>query len=81
MADVNNTINSINATITVLEPLVSSMHGILDMLTWLLGGIFGLYILFSVIKLYEFRALKKMINNLDAKLDRIEKKLDKGKKK
>ncbi|MFW6449679.1 MAG: hypothetical protein ACOCZ6_01380 [Nanoarchaeota archaeon] len=81
MADVNNTINSINATIPVLEPLVSSMHGILDMLMWLLGGIFGLYILFSVIKLYEFRALKKMINNLDAKLDRIEKKLDKGKKK
>ncbi|MFW5990905.1 MAG: hypothetical protein ACOCQX_01620 [Candidatus Nanoarchaeia archaeon] len=81
MADVNNTINSVNATIPVLEPLVSSMHGILDMLTWLLGGIFGLYILFSVIKLYEFRALKKMINNLDAKLDRIEKKLDKGKKK
>jgi hypothetical protein len=80
MLDINSTIP------TLLDPVISEIHGLLNMLQFFVGGIFGLYLILVIIRLYEVRKLKKTLKTVTNQLEhlniamrRIEKKLTQAK--
>lgn len=82
MADINSTINAINTSVPLLAPVVDNLQNLIGIVKWLVGGVFGLYIIFMAIKIYEFRSMKKMLRDLSVQVCELQKKIDKlGKKK
>jgi len=62
----------------VLEPIVGTMQGILGLLQFLMGGIFGLYLLLVILKWRESRALKKVMTEVRDELVLIKQQLKKN---
>jgi hypothetical protein len=80
MVDINSSIPPL------LAPFFGDIQNLLNMLQFFVGGLFGLYLILVIIRLYEVRKLKKTLKAITYQLDhlniairRVEKKLAKMK--
>lgn len=72
----------INATIPILGPLSSTVQQVFNVVSVLVGGIFGIYVISLIIRLIFFRKLLDLYKEIKNSMKRIESKIDKlGKKK
>ena len=72
----------INSTLPVLGPVSSTVHQIVNTISLLVGGIFGIYIITLVVRLVFFKKIYKSFEELKVIMKRLETKIDKlGKKK
>ena len=65
MVDINSSIPPL------LAPFFSDIQGLLNMLQLLVGGLFGLYLILVIIRLYEVRKLNKTLKNVTNQLDHL----------
>ncbi len=94
MTDINST--AINLTMPIVGPIIKTIQGFMGIMQWLLGGIFGLYLVFLTLRWLELRRVSKIamvmktdlkelrnsVSNIEAKIDKyIEKPTRKIKKK
>lgn len=73
----------INSTIPVFEPLTDTITDLMKIVSAFVGGIFGIYVILLIWRVYTFRRnrkffsmLKKDINDLNISVARIERKID-----
>ena len=66
----------INTTLPLLEPLGSTIKNITNILSVLLGGVFGVYLLVLFLRWQEFLMIRQLKKDLNSKMKRIEKKID-----
>lgn len=80
----------LNATIPFIAPFASTLQGLIGFIKWFVGGIFGLYVIMLLMRLYSYFKLKHFFRyielhliHLTEKIDSMDKKLNalKGKKK
>lgn len=74
----------INATLPFLEPVAATLNILIDKIEYIVGGIFGLYIIMLLIRIYysvrflaAFKSIKKELKFLDEKITSMETKLNK----
>lgn len=91
----NATLNDPTAVPTWLAPFAHDVYSVINMFSWYVGGIFGLYVLFMLINYYQrlqlYRRIASMekdisqirytINKNQTQLEAIIKKLDEKKRK
>ena len=72
-----------NATIPVLEPIATSMSKFMRIVSALVGGMFGIYVILFIWRIYSYKRvrgvlkkLRKDIAGINDSLTRIEKKID-----
>lgn len=71
----------INATIPLLGPISSTVQEILNTVSLLVGGIFGIYVITLIVRLIFFKKLLDLYKEIKVSMKRIEAKVDKiGKK-
>jgi len=56
--DINTSIQSI------LNPIISTTESLTGLLKILFGGLFGLYLITVIMRFYEIRSLKKLMNDM-----------------
>ncbi len=72
----------INATLPLIGPISSTVKEVLDVVSLLVGGIFGIYVISLIIRLFFFRKLLNLYNEIKVSMKRMEVKIDKlGRKK
>ena len=72
----------INATLPLLGPVSSTVQQIFGIISLLVGGIFGIYVITLIVRLVFFRKILNMYKELKGQLEILEEKIDKlGKKK
>ena len=72
----------INSTLPFLGPVSSTVQQIFGVISILVGGIFGIYVITLVIRLFFFRKIYKSFEEIKISIKRLENKVDKlGKKK
>ena len=72
----------LNATLSILSPYVSTLDQVLGVVSLIVGGIFGIYVLTLIARLVFFRKIYKSFNEIKETMKRLENKIDKlGKKK
>ncbi len=79
----------LNATLLLLEPFASTFQGLIGIIKWFVGGLFGLYFIMLLVRIYSYFKLKHFLRyielhliHLSDKVDSMDKKLNsfKGKK-
>ncbi len=80
MDKINSTVIALNDSFPLILPLFERLHFLFDFLKWLLGGLFGLYLIFMLLRWNEVRKtriiMEKMlekISSLDTRVKKIEK--------
>ena len=72
----------INSTLPVLGPVSSTVQQIVNAISLLVGGIFGIYIITLIVRLVFFKKIYKSFEEIKVAMKRMEAKIDKlGKKK
>ena len=71
----------INATLPILGPISSTVQEILNTVSILVGGIFGIYVISLIVRLIFFKKLLSIYKEMKDSMKRIETKIDKLKKK
>ena len=72
----------LNATIPLLGPVSSTVKQIVGIISVLVGGLFGLFLITLLVRIYFYRKLLNSIKNMGINIGRMEKKIDRlGKKK
>jgi membrane protein insertase Oxa1/YidC/SpoIIIJ len=72
----------INATIPLLGPISSTVQEILNTVSLLVGGIFGIYVITLIVRLIFFKKLLDLYKEIKNSMEKMESKIDKlGKKK
>ena len=86
MNKTNATLNAINDSVPILSSLLENLQGLFELLKWLVGGLFGLYLIFMFLKWYEFRKIRQVLSelltsvkSLEKRVGKIEKSMDKKK--
>ncbi|MGM5482132.1 MAG: hypothetical protein ACQESF_01595 [Nanobdellota archaeon] len=77
----NASIIGINKSATILTGLIDKYQGILEIIKWLVGGLFGLYVIILAAKLYELWSVKKILKELKSSIKKLDKKIDRLEKK
>lgn len=54
-----------------LEPLAAFIRSIMATLQWFLGGIFGLYVVFLIWRIFEYKKTMKLLLRIEKKIDKI----------
>lgn len=54
-----------------LEPIASLIRSLMGTVQWVLGGIFGLYVILIVIKIFEYKKISKRLKQIEAKLEKL----------
>jgi len=62
----------LNATIPILDPMLSLLQGIMRTAEIIVGGIFGLYVILIVLRWYEARQTKKLLKKLNNTVKEME---------
>ena len=71
----------LNATLPLLGPISSTFQQVLNVISVLVGGIFGIYVITLVVRLVFFRKVYKTFEEIKISIKRLENKIDKlGKK-
>ncbi|MBR9676815.1 hypothetical protein GOV04_01625 [Candidatus Woesearchaeota archaeon] len=65
---------AINETIIVLEPILKPLQFIVNSLKFLVGGIFGLYVIMVAMKYIEARQNRKILQSILNELRHLNKK-------
>lgn len=65
----------VNSTIELLSPIIAPIHGLLDVLTVTVGGIFGLYVILIYLRWRESRIMNNHLINIGNDLKAIAKKM------
>lgn len=63
---------AVNESIILLDPLLSNVQSLVGTLEWALGGIFGLYLLFFVLKYFNSKSTKKLLKSIDKHIKDLE---------
>ena len=72
----------INSTLPILGPVSSTVQQIINTISLLVGGIFGIYIITLVVRLVFFKKIYDSFEEIKFAMKRMEAKIDKlGKKK
>jgi hypothetical protein len=72
----------VNSTLPLLEPVSSTVSGVLNLVSILVGGIFGIYVLSLILKIVFFKKTFDMLKQLNSRMDTLEKKIGRlGRKK
>tara|TARA_Y100000310_G_C20453790_1_gene702042 strand:- start:394 stop:618 length:225 start_codon:yes stop_codon:yes gene_type:complete len=71
----------INATMPLLGPISSTVQQILNIISLVVGGIFGIYVITLIVRLFFFRKIYKSFEELRVSMRRLESKIDKLRKK
>lgn len=80
----------LNATLPFIELFASTFQGLIGVIKWFVGGIFGLYVIMLLVRIYSYFKLKNFMKyielhlvHLSDKIYSMDKKLNavKGKKK
>ncbi|MBN4049270.1 hypothetical protein JYT91_01500 [archaeon AH-315-M20] len=72
----------INATLPFLGPVSSTIQQIFSVVSILVGGIFGIYVITLIVRLFFFRKIYKSFEEIKISIKRLEAKVDNlGKKK
>ena len=66
----------INATIPLLGPISSTVQQVLNTLSLLVGGIFGIYVITLIVRLIFFKKIFDFYKELKVSMKRIEGKID-----
>ena len=70
----------INATMPFLGPLSSTVQEILNTVSLIVGGIFGIYVITLIVRLIFFKKIFDFYKELKVSMKRIEGKIDKMEK-
>lgn len=75
----------LNATLPLLEPWASTITNLMETLSVLIGGFFGLYVIILIYRIFTFRKLSKQMEKLFKEINDVKKSVArlerKGKKK
>ncbi|MAE42701.1 hypothetical protein CMO93_02935 [Candidatus Woesearchaeota archaeon] len=72
----------INTTMPLIGPISSTIQQIFGVVSILVGGIFGIYVITLIVRLFFFRKIYKSFEEIRISIKRLEDKIDKlGKKK
>ena len=71
----------INATIPLLGPVSSTVKQVLSIVSLLVGGIFGIYVITLIVRLIFFRKIYKAFEEIKVSIKKMEAKIDKLSKK
>jgi len=71
----------INSTIQLLEPVSYPLMEALRFVEFLVGGIFGIFLITLIFKLFFFRKIYKSFQEIKESMKRMESKVDKLRKK
>lgn len=71
----------LNATIPLLGPVSSTVKQVLSVVSLLVGGIFGIYVITLIVRLVFFRKIYNAFKEIKVSMKRIENKIDKLAKK
>jgi len=72
----------LNSTLSILSPYFSTLDQVLGVVSLIVGGIFGIYVITLIVRLIFFRKIYKSFNEIKDTMKRVEIKIDKlGKKK
>ena len=67
----------INATIPLLGPISSTVQEVLNTISLLVGGIFGIYLISLIVRLIFFKKILDLYKELKVSMKRIEVKINK----
>ena len=71
----------LNATIPLLGPFSSTVKQVLSIVSLLVGGIFGIYVISLIIRLVFFKKILNAFKEIKVSMKRMENKIDKLAKK
>tara|TARA_Y100000034_G_scaffold20758_2_gene23819 strand:- start:6486 stop:6767 length:282 start_codon:yes stop_codon:yes gene_type:complete len=58
----------LNATLQILEPIIGPLNQFIGIIQYLVGGIFGLYLILVILRWYESRRLASMMRDVKDQL-------------
>ncbi len=61
-------ITAVNSSIPIVSTAVTAINYVLSWVKILVGGLFGLYFILVILKWYEAKQLRKIMNNLNQEL-------------
>ena len=67
---------AINETALLASPLLGPLASIIETLSVLVGGIFGLYLILVIFRIVEYRKFKKLLKGMKIDIEGMSKKLD-----
>lgn len=70
----------INATIPIVSPIADIITNIWQTIQFLVGGIFGLYIILIVFRIYEYKKTSQMLKEIKTDIEKLNKRLSKKKR-
>ncbi len=70
----------INETALLTSPLLGPLARIVETLSVLVGGIFGLYLILVIFRIIEYRKFKKLLKSMKVDIEAMSKKLDSARK-
>jgi len=71
----------INSTLQILEPISYPLKEALRFIEFLVGGIFGIFLITLIVRLFFFRKIYKSFEEIKGTMKRMESKIDKLRKK
>ena len=54
-----------------LEPIAAFIRSVMGTIQWFLGGLFGLYVILIILRIFEFKKVKKRLEIIEKKLDKL----------
>ena len=68
---------NLNATLPFLSPVSSTIDQVFGIISLLVGGIFGIYLITLLVKIVFFRKVYKSVDEVKISMKRMEGKIDK----
>ncbi len=63
----------LNTTIGLLEPIIGPITQLVDIVQYIVGGIFGLYLILVILRWHESRRLANLMRDVKAELKALNK--------
>ena len=67
---------NLNATLPFLSPVSSTIDQVFGIISLLVGGIFGIYLITLVVRILFFRKVYKSVDEVKISIKRVEGKID-----
>ena len=67
---------NLNATLPFLSPVSSTIDQVFGIISLLVGGIFGIYLITLVVRIVFFRKVYKSVDEVKISIKRVEGKID-----
>lgn len=66
----------INATLPLVEPFSVLVTNLMDIIKYVVGGIFGIYVLSIFLRIYYNKKFNKRLKNIETNIEEIKAKLE-----